>query len=154
MVSRFHLPKIDDFHVHLRQGPLMESVSGLMNNKGIRSVYVMPNLTPPITTTDQAVDYRNKLQILCPNIEFFMTLYLTQELSVQEIIKAKQAGIIGIKSYPKGVTTNSQFGIEDYKIYYPIFSAMEKHEMVLNLHGEVTSNDEKVFIHLSSQSSV
>jgi dihydroorotase len=54
-----------------------------------------PNLSPPITTTDQALEYKAQLEQIEPNVEFLMTLYLTGELSAQEIRKAKKAGIIG-----------------------------------------------------------
>jgi dihydroorotase len=69
-----------------------------------------------------------------------MTLYLSPELTPDEIRKAKAAGITGVKSYPRGVTTNSDGGIESYELYYPVFAAMEEADMVLNLHGEVPSD--------------
>ena len=73
-----------------------------------------------------------------------MTLYLTSSLSREEINRAHQAGITGVKSYPKGVTTNSEEGIEDYKLYYPVFEEMEKVGMVLNIHGEIPSDSSLV----------
>ena len=69
-----------------------------------------------------------------------MTLYLNPELTPEEIEKAAAAGISGVKSYPRGVTTNSDGGIESYSVYYPVFKAMEEHGMVLNLHGEIPSD--------------
>jgi len=86
-----------------------------------------------------------------------MTLYLSPQLTLEEIRKASSAGIVGkyyqyqskvqdaneitgVKSYPKGVTTNSDGGIESYETYYPIFEAMQDVDMVLNLHGEVPSD--------------
>ncbi len=69
-----------------------------------------------------------------------MTLYLSPELTPDEIRKAKKAGIVGVKSYPRGVTTNSDGGIESYEMYYPIFEAMQEVDMVLNLHGEIPSD--------------
>ncbi|KAI9033320.1 hypothetical protein DFJ74DRAFT_652026 [Hyaloraphidium curvatum] len=69
-----------------------------------------------------------------------MTLYLGPELTPQEIAAAAQAGVRGVKSYPRGVTTNSESGIESYTAYYDVFRAMEEHGMVLNLHGEVPSD--------------
>ncbi|OBZ76042.1 putative dihydroorotase [Grifola frondosa] len=68
-----------------------------------------------------------------------MTLYLSPELTPAEIRKAAKAGIVGVKSYPRGVTTNSEGGIESYEAYYPVFAAMEAAGLVLNLHGEVPS---------------
>jgi dihydroorotase len=69
-----------------------------------------------------------------------MTLYLSPDLTPAEIHKAKAAGIVGVKSYPRGVTTNSEGGIESYETYYPVFEAMQEVGMVLNLHGEVPSD--------------
>ncbi|PSR73090.1 hypothetical protein PHLCEN_2v11037 [Hermanssonia centrifuga] len=69
-----------------------------------------------------------------------MTLYLSPELTPDEIRKASSAGIAGVKSYPRGVTTNSEGGIESYETYYPVFAAMEEVDMVLNLHGEIPSD--------------
>jgi dihydroorotase len=138
--------EIDDFHIHLRQGQLMEHVTAKLKQGGTRLAYVMPNLVPPICTTDQALYYQKQLQAIEPNVEFLMTLYLSSSLTPQEISKAAKAGIIGVKSYPKGVTTNSDGGIESYEIYYPVFEAMEKEGMVLNLHGEVPSDDNEVCV--------
>lgn len=73
-----------------------------------------------------------------------MSLYLNSDLTPEEIRKAKEAGIVGVKSYPRGVTTNSDSGIESYKVYYPVFKAMEEVGMILNLHGEIPSDIEQV----------
>ncbi len=69
-----------------------------------------------------------------------MTLHLSPEVRPDEIRKAKKLSIVGVKSYPRGVTTNSDGGIESYEMYYPIFEAMQEVNMVLNLHGEVPSD--------------
>ena len=156
-------PFFDDFHVHLRQGAMMKLVTPLLSQGGCRLAYVMvksclvmlsslsntnsqskPNLTPPITTTDQALEYKSALQALSPSTTFLMTLYLTSSLTPEEIRKAHKAGITGVKSYPKGVTTNSDGGIESYLVYYPVFEAMQDVGMVLNLHGEIPSDPESV----------
>lgn len=73
-----------------------------------------------------------------------MTLYLHPSITPTEIQKAAAAGIRGVKSYPRGVTTNSDGGIENYEDYYEVFGAMEKSGLVLNLHGEVPSDAERV----------
>ena len=73
-----------------------------------------------------------------------MTLYLCPELTEEEIRKAHKAGVVGVKSYPRGVTTNSDGGIESYETYYPIFEVMQEVGMVLNLHGEIPSDADKV----------
>jgi dihydroorotase len=102
-----------------------------------------PNLQPPITNTDMALKYKQELEALAPQVTFLMTLYLSPELTVDEVRKASKAGIAGVKSYPRGVTTNSDAGIENYEIYYPVFKAMEEEGMVLNLHGEIPSDNNK-----------
>ncbi|KAJ3019216.1 hypothetical protein HKX48_002292 [Thoreauomyces humboldtii] len=137
------LPQADDFHVHLRQGALMRAVTPLLVGSGVSTVYVMPNLKPPISTTDQALAYKKELQPLAPSVTFLMTLYLSPELTPAEIHKAAKTGISGVKSYPRGVTTNSDGGIESYTEYYPVFKAMEEVDMVLNLHGEIPSDAEE-----------
>lgn len=103
----------------------------------------MPNLIPPLTKTEAAVAYREQLQSLCPETRFLVTLFLSPELTVEEVRKAHAAGIKGVKSYPRGVTTNSGAGVESYDRYYDVFEEMEKLGMVLNLHGEVPSSAEQ-----------
>ena len=99
-----------------------------------------PNLSPPITTVETAVAYRAQLEAIEPSVQFMMTLFLSPSLTPEEIIKAKQAGIAGVKSYPRGVTTGSESGVESYERYYPVFAEMERQDLVLNLHGEVPSS--------------
>ena len=91
-----------------------------------------------------AVAYRTRLQAVAPEIEFMMTLYLNSALTPEDIRAAAAAGVVGVKSYPKGVTTNSESGIESYDLYDAVFAAMEQEGLVLNLHGEVPSDHSKV----------
>ncbi|KAJ8086303.1 dihydroorotase [Marasmius tenuissimus] len=137
------IPSPADFHVHLRQGTLSELVTPHVRQGGFQLAYIMPNLKPPITTTEQALAYKESLRKIDPNVEYLMTLYLSPSLTPEEIRKAAKAGIVGVKSYPRGVTTNSDGGIESYETYYPIFEAMQENDMVLNLHGEIPSDAEK-----------
>ncbi|KAI9199238.1 uncharacterized protein BJ171DRAFT_462586 [Polychytrium aggregatum] len=139
-VSTLSVPLADDFHTHLRQGALMRAVTPLLKPSGVGLAYVMPNLKPPISNTEQALAYKAELEALAPGVEFMMTLYLGPELTPDEIHKAAKAGVAGVKSYPRGVTTNSDSGIESYTTYYPVFKAMEENNMVLNLHGEIPSD--------------
>ncbi|SPC66759.1 probable dihydroorotase [Ustilago sp. UG-2017b] len=134
------VPAPADFHVHLRQGKMSELVTPHVAEGGVSLAYVMPNLVPPITSAQQATEYLQSLQALAPKTKFVGTLYLSPALTPAEIAKAARNGIRGVKSYPRGVTTNSDGGIEDYESYYPIFEEMQKHNMILNLHGEVPSN--------------
>ena len=129
-----------DWHVHLRQGQMSELIAPHVKKGGMQLAYVMPNLSPPLTNAEQASQYVKDLEALAPGTKFFGTMYLSPALTPDEIRKAAAAGIRGVKSYPRGVTTNSDGGIEDYEVYYPVFEAMEEAGMVLNLHGEVPSD--------------
>lgn len=91
-----------------------------------------------------AIEYRKQLQTIDSNVDYLMTLYLSPDLTPEEVRKAKEAGIVGVKSYPRGVTTNSDGGIESYEVYYPVFAEMEKCDLVLNLHGEIPSDSTSV----------
>ncbi|KAL9097508.1 MAG: hypothetical protein Q9165_000404 [Trypethelium subeluteriae] len=99
----------------------------------------MPNLVPPITTVQHALEYKSKLEALEPRVKFLMSLYLHESITPETIIQAKKHGITGVKSYPAGVTTNSSSGVVDYARFYPVFEEMERQDLVLNLHGESPS---------------
>ncbi|KAK4938396.1 hypothetical protein LTR28_009612 [Elasticomyces elasticus] len=114
----------------------METVVPTIRKGGVNTVYVMPNLVPPITTVPQALDYQKRLQAIEPNVTFLMSLYLHPSITPQTVREAKAAGITGIKSYPAGLTTNSEAGVVSYEAFYPVFAAMQEHDMILNLHGE------------------
>lgn len=113
---------------------------------------LQPNLKPPITSVSTALEYQKFLEEIDPSVTYLMTLYLSPDLTPDEIRKAAKAGIVGVKSYPRGVTTNSDSGIENYEMYYPVFEAMQEVDMVLNLHGEVPSDPTTVSIKLTIQS--
>ncbi|KAJ7368029.1 hypothetical protein DFH08DRAFT_830121 [Mycena albidolilacea] len=146
-MSEIIVPSPADFHVHLRQGKMATLVTPHVRNGGFSLAYVMPNLKPPVTTTAQALAYKAELESIDSSVEYLMTLYLSPDLTPEEVVKAKEAGIAGVKSYPRGVTTNSDGGIESYEMYYPVFEAMQRVDMVLNLHGEVPS-DAKTNTHI------
>ncbi|KAK5107723.1 hypothetical protein LTR62_000745 [Meristemomyces frigidus] len=131
------LPAAADMHVHLRDGAMAEVVTPTIRKGGVNTVFVMPNLVPPITTVQHCLSYKAKLQVLEPNVTFLMSLYLHPNISPETVIEAKKAGITGIKSYPHGVTTHSDHGVLSYEPFYPVFSEMERQNMVLNLHGEL-----------------
>lgn len=117
-------------------------------------MYVMPNLTPPITTVAAALAYQKQLQSLSPTTTFLMTLYLHPAITSATIAEAAAVGIKGVKLYPQGVTTNSSAGVLDISEYYPVFRAMESHGLVLNLHGEVgcTCDSGPEYVEMSSPS--
>ncbi|MCJ1311859.1 hypothetical protein MMC25_005532 [Agyrium rufum] len=135
------LPASADFHVHLRDDDMMRTVVPTIRKGGVNTVYVMPNLVPPITTVSYASEYQKKLQSLAPDVQFLMSLYLHPSITPGTIVEAKKAGISGIKSYPAGVTTNSSSGVVDYETFYPVFAEMERQNMALNLHGECPSGE-------------
>lgn len=133
-----------DFHVHLRSGEMMNLVTPTVYEGGCSIAYVMPNLVPPVTTIDKAVEYKQELQHLAPKTKFMMTFYLSRDLTPELIHEAAQKGVIsGVKCYPAGVTTNSALGVDpnDFSAFYPIFKAMEEEGLILNLHGEKPSSD-------------
>ncbi|KAJ5704229.1 hypothetical protein N7493_011367 [Penicillium malachiteum] len=134
------LPAAADFHVHLRDGPMMELVTPTIRKGGVNTVFVMPNLVPPVTTVDHALDYKKRLQAIEPKVNYLMSLYLHDTITPDTIIEAKKRGITGVKSYPAGVTTNSSSGVYDYASFYPVFAEMERQNLILNLHGEVPSS--------------
>ncbi|GAA5889890.1 hypothetical protein JCM5296_003641 [Sporobolomyces johnsonii] len=136
------LPAPFDAHVHLRQGNLMRLVTPHVELGGVKMAFVMPNLVPPLTTPAQTLAYVKDLQSVAPNLHILPSLYLTNQLTPEHIREAKQGGIVGVKSYPRGVTTNSEGGVgmEGYAVYDEVFAEMEKQDMVLNLHGEVPSD--------------
>ncbi|EWC48857.1 hypothetical protein DRE_00162 [Drechslerella stenobrocha 248] len=133
------LPPAADFHVHLRDGEMMETVTPTIEKGGVNLVYVMPNLVPPVTDPETAIAYMAKLQRLSPNTTFLPTLYLHPSITPATVAHAARHGIVGIKSYPRGLTTNSDSGVLSYEQFYPVFQAMSDHGLVLNLHGECPS---------------
>lgn len=142
MSKDFKIGHAADMHVHLRDGEMMELVTPTIRSGGISVAYVMPNLTPPITTIEQVQSYHAKLQKLSPETTFLMTFYLSHELTPQLVREAAESKVIrGIKCYPAGVTTNSKYGVDpnDFSAFYPIFEVMQQQGLVLNLHGEKPS---------------
>lgn len=144
----------DDWHVHLRDGEMLARVAPDTARQFGRAI-VMPNLTPPITTVEQAAAYRERiLAVTAPHrFEPLMTLYLTETTAPAEIVKAKASGFVhGVKLYPAGATTHSDAGVRDLAKCDAVFAAMEEHGMPLLVHGEVTTplvdvfDREQVFI--------
>ncbi|SCZ95394.1 BZ3501_MvSof-1269-A2-R1_Chr1-3g01694 [Microbotryum saponariae] len=140
-----------DAHVHLRQGALMKLVAPHVERGGVKSFVgsivplfplLQPNLIPPLTEPSQTMDYLTQLQAQAPRTHFLMSLYLTRSLTPSLIREAHSKGIVGVKSYPRGVTTNSEGGVgmEGYSVFDEVFAEMERCDMVLNLHGEVPSD--------------
>ena len=142
------LTRPDDWHLHLRDGALMQSVLPDTARQFARAI-IMPNLKPPVTTTEQALGYRARIMSALPagmKFEPLMTLYLTDNTTAQEIRTAKQSGVIhAVKYYPAGATTNSDAGVTDMRKAYPALEEMQRCGMPLLVHGEVTDPAVDVF---------
>lgn len=145
---RLEIKQPDDWHLHLRDGRAMADVVGYSASSFARAV-IMPNLQPPITTSDEALEYRDRIVAALPDGPPFnplMTLYLTDLTSPQEIEKAAGFGeIVGVKLYPAGATTNSEAGVTDISRVLPILELMAELEVPLLVHGEVTDESVDIF---------
>ena len=144
LTSPLSLPATADMHVHLRQDEAMlRAVVPTIRAGGADTVYVMPNLTPPLTAVADVLAYHARLQALAPDTKFLMTLYLHSSVTPATIAEAAAAGgvIRGVKLYPAGVTTNSAAGVSDWRAFWPVFAAMQRHGLVLNLHGEALGSE-------------
>lgn len=145
--TQLSLIRPDDWHVHLRDEAAMQSVVPHTARQFARAI-VMPNLRPPITTAAQAQAYRQRILAAVPEglkFEPLMTLYLTDLTPVDEIKRAKDAGVVALKLYPAGATTNSDAGVTDIKKTYQTLEAMQREGLLLLVHGEVTDPDIDVF---------
>jgi len=142
------LKRPDDWHLHLRDGPALAAVVGHTARVFGRAI-VMPNLKPPVTTVAAAAAYRARILAALPAATRFaplMTLYLTDNTPAAEIAKAAASGFVhAVKYYPAGATTNSDSGVTSLARVYPVLAAMEKHGVVLSLHGEVTDHGVDMF---------
>lgn len=148
MTAQITITRPDDWHLHLRDGVALRSVVA-DTAKQFRRAIVMPNLRPPVATTELAIAYRERIMQALPagvNFEPLMTLYLTDNTSAEEIKKAKRSGLIhAVKLYPAGATTNSDSGVTSLDKCSAALSAMQEVGMPLLTHGEVTDADVDVF---------
>ncbi len=138
----------DDWHLHLRDGAAMHAVVPHSARQFARAV-IMPNLRPPVTTTQQALAYRARiLEAVPPGLDFepLMTLYLTDQTPPAEIARAKNSGhVVASKLYPAGATTNADAGVTNIRRLYPVLEAMQRCGMLLLIHGEVTDPAVDIF---------
>ncbi|MGC7406768.1 dihydroorotase [Pandoraea pneumonica] len=155
MTTELTITRPDDWHLHVRDGAVLKSVLPDSARQFGRAI-IMPNLKPPVTTTEHAAAYRERILAARPagnTFEPLMTLYLTDNTPGDEIRRAKASGFVhGVKLYPAGATTNSDAGVTDLAKCRGALEAMQEVGMPLLVHGEVTSADidifdrEKVFI--------
>jgi dihydroorotase len=155
MTEQLTLTRPDDWHLHLREGAALNCTVPHAAKQFGRAI-IMPNLKPPVTTVALALEYRKAILAALPQGQSFdplMALYLTHATTTEEVKRvAENEQMIGFKLYPAGATTNSDSGVSDIKKIYPLLAEMEKQNVPLLVHGEVTDDDidifdrEKVFI--------
>lgn len=148
MTKRITITRPDDWHLHLRDDAALQAVVADSAKQFARAI-VMPNLRPPVTTTELAAAYRERILQALPagaNFKPLMTLYLTDNTSAEEIKKAVTSGLIhAVKLYPAGATTNSDSGVTSLEKCASALAVMEAVGMPLLTHGEVTDADVDVF---------
>ncbi len=148
LIKTLALTRPDDWHLHLRDGVALKAILPDTARQFARAI-VMPNLRPPVTTTELAMAYRQRILEALPKgakFEPLMTLYLTDNTNSDEIKKAKVSGFIhGVKLYPAGATTNSDSGVTDLLKCNTALETMQAADMPLLVHAEVTDNNVDVF---------
>ena len=157
-VDSVTLARPDDWHLHVRDGAVLAAVLPHTARQFGRAI-IMPNLRPPVTTTEMAAAYRGRILAALPKdgpgakFEPLMTLYLTDNTPPDEIRRARESGFVhGVKLYPAGATTNSDAGVTSIAKCAKTLEAMQEHDLPLLVHGEVTDpaidmfDREKVFI--------
>ena len=146
-MNELTLTRPDDWHLHVRDGDALRTVVPHTAAQFGRAI-IMPNLKPPVTTAAQALAYKARILAAVPTgvqFEPLMTLYLTDNLPADEIARAKDAGVVALKLYPAGATTNSDAGVTDVRKTYKTLETMQRAGLLLLVHGEVTSPDIDLF---------
>jgi len=147
MINELIIPRPDDMHLHLREGKMLKVVSQHSASQFGRAI-VMPNLKNPVINTELAHKYYDEIKKYTKTHQFepLMTIYFNEGLTLEELKKIKASSkIIGIKLYPKGVTTNSNKGINSFESGYKIFEMMEELDIPLLIHGEVNDKSVDIF---------
>ena len=147
MAAEITIVRPDDWHLHLRDGAAMRAIVGHSARQFGRAI-IMPNLRPPVVSVEQAVAYRERIVAAMPagaDFEPLMTLYLTDATPPDEMRRAREAGIVAIKFYPAGATTNSDAGVSDLAKVGATLAAAEREGIVLLVHGEVTDPAVDIF---------
>ncbi|OIP15727.1 MAG: dihydroorotase [Comamonadaceae bacterium CG2_30_59_20] len=147
MTKTLTLTRPDDWHLHVRDGDVLSTVVPHSAAQFGRAI-IMPNLRPPVTTTAQALAYKARILAAVPPgmaFEPLMTLYLTDKLPADEIVRAREAGIVAVKLYPAGATTNSDAGVTELRKTYKTLEAIQRLGVPLLVHGEVTAPEIDLF---------
>lgn len=147
-MDKLTIPRPDDWHLHLRDGAMLEGVIGHSAHHFGRAI-VMPNLVPPVVRSDQAAAYRDRiLKALPDGVDFepLMTLYLTETTDPHDVEVATKSGLVkALKLYPAGATTNSDSGVRNFDKVLPVLERMARIGLPLCVHGEVTTADVDIF---------
>jgi dihydroorotase len=148
MSTSLTIRRPDDWHLHLRDGAMLEAVLPETARHFGRAI-IMPNLVPPVVTADDANAYRARIMNALPagmHFDPLMMLYLTEQTDPADVVAAHKAGLItGVKLYPAGATTNSASGVRDMDKVRPVLEAMAEAGVPLCCHGEVTDADIDIF---------
>ena len=146
MTETITIRRPDDWHVHLRDGAMLEAVAPFTARQFARAI-IMPNLVPPVTTAAAASEYRDRITAAAgPGFTPLMTAYLTDDIAPEELEQGHRDGVwIAAKLYPAGATTNSASGVTDIRNIHGALERMETIGMVLCVHGEVTDPDVDIF---------
>ena len=143
------IPRPDDWHVHLREGDMLQAVIGYTSRR-FRYAMVMPNLSTPVATTEQASMYLEQIRKVTPpdspDFRPLMTLYCSDQLEIEDLCHGHSEGIVkAVKYYPAGATTNSQSGGSAMMNFNHIYEAMEEKRIPLLVHAESTDDDVDIF---------
>ncbi|KAA2316134.1 dihydroorotase [Pseudooceanicola sediminis] len=148
MTDSLTIHRPDDWHLHLRDGAMLEAVLPETARHFARAI-IMPNLVPPVVTGAQAAAYRDRILAALPegmDFQPLMTLYLTEETDPADVAAAHAAGLIrAVKLYPAGATTNSASGVRDFNKVRPVLEQMARIGLPLCTHGEVTDAEVDIF---------
>jgi dihydroorotase len=148
MTDTITIRRPDDWHVHLRDGAMLEAVAPFTARQFARAI-IMPNLSPPVTSSASAAAYRDRIMAALPAGSDFtplMTCYLTDDADADDIASGHAAGIFtAAKLYPANATTNSAHGVTDVAHIMPVLERMQEIGMPLLVHGEVTDSDIDIF---------
>ena len=146
--NRLVIRQPDDWHVHLRDGAMLADVVGHTARQFARAI-VMPNLSPPVTTTGAVAEYRARIMAALPRASSFtplMTLYLTDATDPDDLAAGFALGVLtAAKLYPAHATTNSAQGVSNIRAIYPVLERMQEIGMPLLVHGEVTDPATDIF---------
>ncbi len=148
MIKDITIARPDDWHLHLRDGAMLEGVLPHTAKDFARAI-IMPNLIPPVVRGADAKAYRDRILTALPDgmiFEPLMTLYLTEDTQADDVAAAHQSGLVkAVKLYPAGATTNSQSGVQDFDKVTGVLERMAKIGLPLCVHGEVTDHEVDIF---------